>query len=266
MKSCPTCNRTYPDDTLAFCLVDGSILSAPYDPQTTRPQSYSPHTEPPPTEILYPTNKATDTIPSLSSQPIFIPETQQNHPSKKRSRKRGLIAGVIALLMLTVAVILAAGWRKWFGSDNSLAKQSNVESADNNTMPKTVPSATSSATPKSIPSPTNTPPLTKKIDVTGNWTGEFANRDAMLFINSQDGDSFSGTLRNSKGAVVAINGRINRDTRQISIQENRVVEDATEGNPWILGSNIGSLSADGKRMSGSGKDKVGHAYTWVFNK
>jgi hypothetical protein len=35
VKSCPTCNRTYPDDTLAFCLVDGSILSAPYDPQAT---------------------------------------------------------------------------------------------------------------------------------------------------------------------------------------------------------------------------------------
>jgi uncharacterized membrane protein HdeD (DUF308 family) len=32
MKSCPTCNRTYPDDTLAFCLMDGSVLSAPYDP------------------------------------------------------------------------------------------------------------------------------------------------------------------------------------------------------------------------------------------
>jgi hypothetical protein len=36
MKSCPTCNRTYPDDTLAFCLVDGSVLSAPYDPEQTQ--------------------------------------------------------------------------------------------------------------------------------------------------------------------------------------------------------------------------------------
>ena len=33
MKSCPTCNRTYPDDTLAFCLMDGAVLSAPYDPR-----------------------------------------------------------------------------------------------------------------------------------------------------------------------------------------------------------------------------------------
>lgn len=35
MKSCPTCNRTFADDSITFCLVDGSILSAPYDPQAT---------------------------------------------------------------------------------------------------------------------------------------------------------------------------------------------------------------------------------------
>ena len=141
MKSCPTCNRTYPDDTLAFCLVDGSILSAPYDSQSARPHSYSPNNEHPPTEILHSTSKATDTIPSLSSQPIFIAEAQQNHPSKKRVRKRNLIVGVIALLMLLVGLIIAAGWRTWFSSNDSLAKQSNNESTNNNTTPKIIASA-----------------------------------------------------------------------------------------------------------------------------
>lgn len=31
MKRCPECNRTF-DDTLTFCLIDGSILDAPFDP------------------------------------------------------------------------------------------------------------------------------------------------------------------------------------------------------------------------------------------
>ena len=35
MKSCPTCNRTF-EDTMTFCLVDGSILSAPFDPNVER--------------------------------------------------------------------------------------------------------------------------------------------------------------------------------------------------------------------------------------
>ena len=35
MKACPTCNRTYEDDTLAFCLDDGARLSPANDPQAT---------------------------------------------------------------------------------------------------------------------------------------------------------------------------------------------------------------------------------------
>jgi hypothetical protein len=51
MKSCPTCNRTF-EDTFTFCLVDGSILSAPFDPQTTQKMPEPRQTEPPPTEVL----------------------------------------------------------------------------------------------------------------------------------------------------------------------------------------------------------------------
>ncbi|MGC2237261.1 MAG: hypothetical protein WA584_13950 [Pyrinomonadaceae bacterium] len=35
MKKCPQCSRTYPDDTLAFCLEDGNLLSSSYNPQET---------------------------------------------------------------------------------------------------------------------------------------------------------------------------------------------------------------------------------------
>ena len=49
MKSCPTCNRTF-EDTLTFCLIDGSILSAPFDPTEKRIPRQS--QEAPPTEIM----------------------------------------------------------------------------------------------------------------------------------------------------------------------------------------------------------------------
>ena len=35
MKKCPQCNRTYADELFAFCLTDGALLSAPYDPAAT---------------------------------------------------------------------------------------------------------------------------------------------------------------------------------------------------------------------------------------
>ena len=36
MKSCPTCNRTYTDESLTYCLDDGSLLSASYEPEMTQ--------------------------------------------------------------------------------------------------------------------------------------------------------------------------------------------------------------------------------------
>jgi thioredoxin 1 len=50
MKRCPTCKRTYADDSITFCLEDGSLLSAPYNAQTTPASS---RTDPPPTEMMH---------------------------------------------------------------------------------------------------------------------------------------------------------------------------------------------------------------------
>lgn len=52
MKSCPTCNRTYPDDNLAFCLMDGAVLSAPYDPDRVRRSSGERPAPAPSTEVI----------------------------------------------------------------------------------------------------------------------------------------------------------------------------------------------------------------------
>ncbi|HYX28241.1 MAG TPA: hypothetical protein VE863_06720, partial [Pyrinomonadaceae bacterium] len=35
MKECPTCHRSYRDDSLNFCLEDGSVLSTRNDPEAT---------------------------------------------------------------------------------------------------------------------------------------------------------------------------------------------------------------------------------------
>ena len=54
MKTCPTCNRTYEDDSFAFCLDDGARLSAAYDPHSTLPGPVARDTDPPKTAILPP--------------------------------------------------------------------------------------------------------------------------------------------------------------------------------------------------------------------
>src|SRR5438128_8819414 len=64
MKKCPTCNRTYSDDTLRFCLEDGSSLSAAYDPQTTQRMPARHGGDSQSTEILLHPEKAAETVES----------------------------------------------------------------------------------------------------------------------------------------------------------------------------------------------------------
>jgi hypothetical protein len=52
MKQCPTCKRTYADDGFTFCLDDGALLSAPYDPKSGKPVSTIRSSGPPPTAVL----------------------------------------------------------------------------------------------------------------------------------------------------------------------------------------------------------------------
>ncbi len=51
IKKCPTCARTYADDSISFCLADGALLSAPYDPEASVEQSAK-SANPPPTEVM----------------------------------------------------------------------------------------------------------------------------------------------------------------------------------------------------------------------
>ena len=86
MKSCPTCNRTF-EDTLTYCLVDGSILSAPFDPQATLIITEARKTNPPPTEIL----------PSSLSPPLL--EVSPVRLKPKRLWLRVVLAIIIALVI-----------------------------------------------------------------------------------------------------------------------------------------------------------------------
>ena len=76
MKSCPTCKRTF-HDTTVFCLVDGSILDAPFDPEATRHLPNPGRTEAPPTEVL----KASDSLPRTIPGPAPTITAQHANPT-----------------------------------------------------------------------------------------------------------------------------------------------------------------------------------------
>src|SRR5215210_651555 len=87
MKQCPTCNRTYADDSITFCLADGALLSASYDPVATQ-RIPARLTNPSPTEVLTAQPAPTEVLPP------YLPQTQ-------RARANNSSKDLLAALMLT---------------------------------------------------------------------------------------------------------------------------------------------------------------------
>jgi|SRR5688572_2897861 len=117
MKSCPNCNRTYPDDTLAFCLMDGSVLSAPYDPAAKPARDMNP----PPTEVMSQAPGTVDTgqhqlrptTPSLPLTTIQAPppalparETREALQVTKSNSRAYVVLGVVAVFVVGVVVAI----------------------------------------------------------------------------------------------------------------------------------------------------------------
>ncbi len=135
MKTCPTCKRTYEDDTLVFCLEDGARLSAAYDPHATLLGPAPRDTDPPMTAILppelTPAHQAPPplrpTIPAVA--PIAYP---QNAPHSQPPNKRGVkhwvvLSGMLALVIVGLMIVL--GYLVWKANNKAMAEPSRVNSA-----------------------------------------------------------------------------------------------------------------------------------------
>jgi F5/8 type C domain-containing protein len=131
MKRCPKCGRKYPDETLRFCLEDGSPLS-------------STATEAPATEILprvpSPTQKSSfPTIPSYPNAPRATEEGgRQSNPI--------LTGGVIAIALLLLLLVGIVGF---FVIRQSSTNQSTQAS-------DATPTPTNRSTPAAKQTPDNT--------------------------------------------------------------------------------------------------------------
>src|ERR1041384_488482 len=122
MKSCPNCNRTYSDDTMTFCLVDGSVLSAPYDPDQTRRIPEPRTTQAAATEILpsgssgsRPPLQSTIRVPTPSVPPVYSSNQSTNiDESSRRSIVPWLLVSaaivIVGIVGIVAVVIMAPGF------------------------------------------------------------------------------------------------------------------------------------------------------------
>lgn len=103
MKQCPNCRNTYTDDTLQFCLEDGTpLISTANDAPPTVQMSFEKNE---PMRVNIPN----DSAPTVFAQPPVINNSsfQPNQPVEKKGFGL-IIAGILGLLLLLVGGGLAA--------------------------------------------------------------------------------------------------------------------------------------------------------------
>ena len=118
MKRCPTCNRTYTDLSLNFCLEDGTPLTSDVpgaDPNATmRYPSARDTSEPPPTEIYRPATSPPPRPAPPPPPPPPQPHAQQPQwtpgptqpPRKKSNAVWWILGGLAAVLVIGVGLVV----------------------------------------------------------------------------------------------------------------------------------------------------------------
>lgn len=127
MKVCPTCKRKY-EESLTYCLSDGSLLSDDYDLHATLHLPESRKTEPPPTEILTtdPDKKTKESLPPSSSSetketipsslsPHFTPDVR---PMPLLDNQQGIKPGKVVtrivfsfvVIILVIVTVISLSW------------------------------------------------------------------------------------------------------------------------------------------------------------
>ena len=113
MKRCPTCNRTYTDVSLNFCLEDGTPLTGDVpgvDPNATvRYPAARDTAEPPPTEIYRPATQPTPTPRPAPPPPPPPPQwspTPTQPPRAKSNAVWWILGGLAALVVIGVGLVV----------------------------------------------------------------------------------------------------------------------------------------------------------------
>ncbi|HUQ31431.1 MAG TPA: nuclear transport factor 2 family protein [Pyrinomonadaceae bacterium] len=188
MKRCPTCMRSYTDDTLNFCLEDGAPLKSVTDARMEETLVLDPN-EPPPTEILLDPALG----PTVRAQKPYTTVRQEARSTRNEfqdlaapaTRTRNTSSVVAITVVATILLLSLGGLGAWLllkdnntgggnlnGGNNGRGPGGRVDNVnagtqpDNtpdsrggnvNTQPNVSPTPFATATPYSTPTPQPSP-------------------------------------------------------------------------------------------------------------
>ena len=181
MKQCPSCNRTFSDDTLVYCLEDGSALANTYDTSATQ---------------IMPSPRVTSPPPPESAR--YNPPPPQPPQQRSYMWLIALLASGLLLFFVAAGAVLA-----WINlRDTNRAQDQTVSPASQSATNQNQRDATNSNPSKkdkdSSSSLTETSPSSKLVGVWRTKVSELGNNEEITYTFLADGTS-SVVLKDTKG-------------------------------------------------------------------
>ncbi len=222
MKRCPTCNRTFTESHLSFCLDDGTPLVSVAEPadETTVVSPTSSHTQsgPAPTQPYGPRDFTT---------PAYVPPDSQAPGNSKKRRMWPWVVGILGVVLVAfVGLVIAAFiYLPQMMSDRMLSRNlensnsnANAEPGNNNSLTP-MPNSNAVAANENVNSnaegsttPTNhADVLSTLTDLEHDWTVANINADKKALERILADDYVAIVNGRSVGKVEYIN-TITRDT------------------------------------------------------
>jgi len=221
IKRCPSCNRTYSDESISFCLADGALLSAPY----ASSKDEAPATEilPAPSRVAVPpTQPEKPAIPTMTRLPEFRGVTLAETDTASHE-SRGIIW--VAVVFAVVALV-GVGLLVRYAMRDSNESTSAVAQPGPNTVNE---SPASSASPNTGTNPGSNP--ASPLPVIGNTSpgdksAEKLQADPVLFPpDSRQPNSPAGSPTTDSSKVFA-GSEVDQKARLISKPEPSYTEEA----------------------------------------
>lgn len=196
MKICPACKTQYSDDTLQFCLQDGTPLTWREEPET-------------PTVVL----AETETVAAQRGQRMNIPVGDPNSPAWQASQmthvatampeKKGsktMIAVALILVGMFVLFVIVGLAAIIFWRNSQLTVTSNVNRSLNtnvsisNTSRNSSPTPNATSTPWRTPTPASTPQTTPVPPAPPLTLSSYPSTARLKFARGAYSTSFSGEI------------------------------------------------------------------------
>lgn len=197
MKHCPTCKTNYADDTLQYCLEDGTPLVASFDSQAptvflTDPEAETVvrGSEPAPTRAAVP---PTQVWQEPQSQVTQVPPAQQfqfqappQAPPKKSNTALAVAATALVMLILFGGILGAWLLMRDRGGD--------IVIGNNNNSTNTKPTATVSPSPTETTTPSPTATITPTVNATPSFDAAQVKSEVSAKMNAWKSSMESGSL------------------------------------------------------------------------